>query len=112
MTSCSRFLSSEPARGSSWLTTLSPSSQISPTPQLSTSYLTTCTGIQCPSMSAPGIFRPPPPRNEPVRDYAPGSPERASLQIRLEQMKHERPEIPMVIGGEDVKTGNLREAVM
>ena len=63
-------------------------------------------------MSAPGIFRPPPPRNEPVRDYAPGSPERASLQIRLEQMKHERPEIPMVIGGKDVKTGNLREAVM
>jgi 1-pyrroline-5-carboxylate dehydrogenase len=63
-------------------------------------------------MSAPGIFRPPPPRNEPVRDYAPGSPERASLQIRLEQMKHERPEIPMVIGGEDVQTGKLREAVM
>jgi 1-pyrroline-5-carboxylate dehydrogenase len=63
-------------------------------------------------MSAPGIFRPPPPRNEPVRDYAPGSPERASLQLRLEQMKRERPEIPMVIGGRDVTTGNLREAVM
>jgi 1-pyrroline-5-carboxylate dehydrogenase len=63
-------------------------------------------------MSAPGIFRPPPPRNEPVRDYAPGSPERASLQLRLEQMKRERPEIPMVIGGKDVTSGNLREAVM
>ena len=63
-------------------------------------------------MSAPGIFRPPPPRNEPVRDYAPGSPERAGLQIRLEQMKHERPEIPMVIGGKDVTTGTLRQAVM
>jgi 1-pyrroline-5-carboxylate dehydrogenase len=63
-------------------------------------------------MSAPGIFRPPPPRNEPVRDYAPGSPERASLQLRLEQMKRERPEIPMVIGGKDVTTGNLRKAVM
>jgi 1-pyrroline-5-carboxylate dehydrogenase len=63
-------------------------------------------------MSAPGIFRPPPPRNEPVREYAPGSPERASLQVRLEQMKHERPEIPMVIGGKDVTTGTLREAVM
>jgi 1-pyrroline-5-carboxylate dehydrogenase len=63
-------------------------------------------------MSAPGIFRPPPPRNEPVREYAPGSPERASLQVRLEQMKHERPEIPMVIGGMDVTTGTLREAVM
>jgi 1-pyrroline-5-carboxylate dehydrogenase len=63
-------------------------------------------------MSAPGIFRPPPPRNEPVRDYAPGSSERASLQIRLEQMKHERPEIPMVIGGKDVTTGTLKQAVM
>jgi 1-pyrroline-5-carboxylate dehydrogenase len=63
-------------------------------------------------MSAPGIFRPPPPRNEPVRDYAPGSPERASLQVRLEQMKHERPEIPLVIGGKDVTTGTLKQAVM
>jgi 1-pyrroline-5-carboxylate dehydrogenase len=63
-------------------------------------------------MSAPGIFRPPPPRNEPVRDYALGSPERASLQLRLEQMKGDRPEIPMVIGGKDVTTGKLREAVM
>ena len=63
-------------------------------------------------MSAPGIFRPPPPRNEPIRDYAPGSPERASLQVRLEQMKHERPEIPLVIGGKDVTTGTTRQAVM
>jgi 1-pyrroline-5-carboxylate dehydrogenase len=63
-------------------------------------------------MSAPGVFRPPEPRNEPVRDYSPGSPERASLQVRLEQMKHERPEIPMVIGGKDVTTGKMAQAVM
>jgi 1-pyrroline-5-carboxylate dehydrogenase len=63
-------------------------------------------------MSAPAIFRPPPPRNEPIRDYAPGSPERASLQVRLEQMKRERPEIPLVIGGKDVTTGTMRQAVM
>jgi 1-pyrroline-5-carboxylate dehydrogenase len=63
-------------------------------------------------MSAPGIFRPPPPRNEPVRDYGPGSPERESLRKRLEEMRNERIEIPCVIGGEDVETGNLREAVM
>ncbi len=63
-------------------------------------------------MSAPGIFRVPPPANEPVRDYAPGSPERASLQLRLEQMKSERIEIPLVIGGEEVKTGNVKQAVM
>jgi 1-pyrroline-5-carboxylate dehydrogenase len=63
-------------------------------------------------MSAPGIFRPPPPHNEPVRDYAPGSPERASLQLRLEQMKRESPEIPLVIGGKEVKTGETKQAVM
>jgi 1-pyrroline-5-carboxylate dehydrogenase len=63
-------------------------------------------------MSAPAIFRPPPPRNEPIRDYAPGSPERASLQVRLEQMKRERPEIPLVIGGKDVTTGTMNQAVM
>jgi 1-pyrroline-5-carboxylate dehydrogenase len=63
-------------------------------------------------MSAPGIFRPPPPRNEPVRDYSPGSPERESLRVRLEQMRGERIEIPCVIGGQDVKTGTLKQAVM
>jgi 1-pyrroline-5-carboxylate dehydrogenase len=63
-------------------------------------------------MSAPGIFRIPTPVNEPVKDYAPGSPERASLQLRLEQMKGERIEIPLVIGGKDVTTGNTKPAVM
>jgi 1-pyrroline-5-carboxylate dehydrogenase len=62
--------------------------------------------------SAPGIFRPPPPVNEPVRSYAPGSPERESLKTRLGEMRSERIEIPCVIGGKDVKTGTLREAVM
>jgi 1-pyrroline-5-carboxylate dehydrogenase len=63
-------------------------------------------------MSTHAIFRPPPPSNEPIRDYAPGSPERASLQRRLEQMRGERIEIPLVIGGKDVSTGTTRPAVM
>jgi 1-pyrroline-5-carboxylate dehydrogenase len=63
-------------------------------------------------MSSHALFRPPPPRNEPVRDYAPGSPERASLERRLEQMRGERIEIPLVIGGKDVTTGETRPAVM
>jgi 1-pyrroline-5-carboxylate dehydrogenase len=63
-------------------------------------------------VSAPGIFRPPPPHNEPVKDYAPGSPERESIKRRLDEMRSERLEIPCVIGGEDVRTGNTREAVM
>jgi 1-pyrroline-5-carboxylate dehydrogenase len=64
------------------------------------------------AVSAPGIFRVPLPVNEPVRDHAPGSPERASLQLRLEQMRGERIEIPLIIGGEEVRTGNLKQAVM
>jgi 1-pyrroline-5-carboxylate dehydrogenase len=63
-------------------------------------------------VSAPGIFRPPKPKNEPVRDYAPGSPERAELKQRLAEMERERLEIPLVIGGEDVTTGDTAEAVM
>jgi len=63
-------------------------------------------------VSAPGIFRPPTPTNEPVRNYAPGSPERESLRVRVEQMQRERVEIPLVIGGENVTTGTTREAVM
>jgi 1-pyrroline-5-carboxylate dehydrogenase len=63
-------------------------------------------------MSSHAIFRPPAPHNEPVNDYAPGSPARASLQARLAQMRDERPEIPLVIGGKDVKTGDLKQAVM
>ncbi|MGZ4390361.1 MAG: aldehyde dehydrogenase family protein, partial [Gaiellaceae bacterium] len=63
-------------------------------------------------MSAPGIFRLPALQNEPVRDYAPGSPERERLKRRVEQMRSERIEIPLVIGGKDVRTGTTREAVM
>jgi 1-pyrroline-5-carboxylate dehydrogenase len=61
---------------------------------------------------AHGIFRPPPPYNEPVKDYAPGSPERAELKRRLEEMQAERLDVPCVIGGEDVRTGDTAPAVM
>jgi 1-pyrroline-5-carboxylate dehydrogenase len=63
-------------------------------------------------MSTHAIFRPPPPRNEPINDYAPGSPERERLQRRVQQMRDERIEIPLVIGGKDVTTGDLKQAVM
>ena len=63
-------------------------------------------------MSAAGIFRPPIPVNEPVRGYAPGSPERAELRVRLAQMEGERLSIPLVIGGKQVETGTTFEAVM
>ncbi|MBA2294351.1 MAG: L-glutamate gamma-semialdehyde dehydrogenase [Actinobacteria bacterium] len=63
-------------------------------------------------MTAPGIFRTPPAVNEPVRTYAPGSPERAELSRRLAELAGERPSIPLVIGGERVETKTVFEAVM
>jgi len=42
----------------------------------------------------------PPPVNEPVHDFAPGSGERAALEARLEQLAAERVELTMTIGGE------------
>ncbi len=41
----------------------------------------------------------PVPRNEPVRSYAPGSPERTSLQARVDAMKGDRLDLTMTIGG-------------
>jgi 1-pyrroline-5-carboxylate dehydrogenase len=59
-----------------------------------------------------GHRRVPPPVNEPVRSYAPGSPERTSLKARLSAMAGERIEIPLVIGGTDVRTGDTGQTVM
>jgi 1-pyrroline-5-carboxylate dehydrogenase len=63
-------------------------------------------------MSAPGIFRPPTPTNEPVKEYAPGSPEREQLRRRLDQMQSERIELPLVIGGENITTDTTADVVM
>ncbi len=68
--------------------------------------------LQSKTVSSPGIFHPPKPVNEPVKDYAPGSPEREELRRRLDQLQSERLEIPLVIGGEDVTTAKTAEVVM
>ncbi len=62
-------------------------------------------------MSAPAIFRPPSPRNEPVLDYAPGSAERESIRRKVEELRGDRLDLPLVIGGEDVRTGETFEQV-
>ena len=59
-----------------------------------------------------GTRRVPPPVNDPVRSYAPGSPERAELKARLRAMAGERIDIPLVIGGKEVRTGDKAQAVM
>ena len=59
-----------------------------------------------------GNRRVPPPVNEPVKSYAPGSPERAALKERLRSMSGEQIDIPNIIGGKEVHTGELAESVM
>ena len=45
------------------------------------------------------VFTVPPPSNEPVRSYAPGSPERVSLQARLGELAGERLDLTMTVDG-------------
>lgn len=52
-----------------------------------------------------GYFSYPLPANEPVLQYAPGSPERAALKKTLAELKKKELDIPMYIGGKAVKTG-------
>ena len=59
-----------------------------------------------------GTRRVPPPVNEPVKGYAPGSAERTELKARLGAMASERIEIPLVIGGKEVRGGETAQAVM
>ncbi|MFC1555159.1 L-glutamate gamma-semialdehyde dehydrogenase [candidate division KSB1 bacterium] len=51
------------------------------------------------------------PMNEPVLNYAPGSPEKESLVKRLDEMSNEKIEIPLIIGGKEYKTGNTKTCV-
>ncbi len=59
-----------------------------------------------------GTRRVPPAVNEPIRAYAPGSPERAALKARLASMANEQPEIPVVVGGKRIHTGDMGQATM
>jgi 1-pyrroline-5-carboxylate dehydrogenase len=58
------------------------------------------------------VFRFDAPQNEPVFDYAPGSPERERLKVELERQAATEIEIPLIIGGEEVRTGRTRPVVM
>jgi 1-pyrroline-5-carboxylate dehydrogenase len=58
------------------------------------------------------IFQVPVPQNEPVFDYAPGTPERAELKNALRDLSARQVEIPLIIGGQRVHTGNTGQAVI
>jgi 1-pyrroline-5-carboxylate dehydrogenase len=63
-------------------------------------------------MSFNGRRSVPHPVNEPVKSYAPGSPERAELKERLHAMASETADIPLVIDGQAVRTGHTDTVVM
>lgn len=51
----------------------------------------------------------PKPVNEPILSYAPGTPERAALKARIQELKSQQIEVPLIIGGQEIKTGNMGE---
>ncbi len=65
-----------------------------------------------PAAAFAGVRRVPPPVNDPNRSYAPGSAERAELKARLKAMAGEKLDIPLVIGGKEIRTGRTAKTVM
>jgi len=57
---------------------------------------------------ARGFFNVPKAVNEPVKEYAPGSPERAEVLATYKEMFHSNMDVPMHINGEEVRTGNTK----
>ncbi len=57
-------------------------------------------------------LRVPEPYNEPVLEYAPGSPEKGDLKRKLGEMSARVIDIPLIIGGEEIRTGDTGKVVM
>ena len=54
----------------------------------------------------------PKPTNEPIRNYEPGSEEKASLKEKLAELSQKQIEIPLIIGGKEVHTEDTSTCVM
>ncbi len=61
---------------------------------------------------ADGKFNVPFPTNDPIRNYEPGSVDRVVLKKRLEELQNQNIEIPIIIGGKEIKTGNTGKCVL
>ncbi len=57
-------------------------------------------------------FKVPAPINEPILNYAPGSPERAELEAELKRLKSQEFDIPLIIGGKEIRTGATADIVI
>ncbi len=58
------------------------------------------------------VFKIDKPKNEPVLSYAPGTKERKELKSRLVELRTREIEIPLIIGGKEVRTGNLGKCII
>jgi len=56
-----------------------------------------------------GIFNVPPPKNEPILSFGPGSKEKKQLKSQLAEMKNQQIEIPVIVGGKEIKTGKMAD---
>ncbi len=51
-------------------------------------------------------------KNEPVKSYAPGSEERKEIKFWLNKLSSEKVDVPIIIGGKEIRTGNTADIVM
>ena len=58
-----------------------------------------------------GIFQIPQPKNEPCLQYTPGSSEKKELKAKLQEMLAQKVDVPMIIGGEEVRNGNTADII-
>ncbi|NMB02439.1 MAG: L-glutamate gamma-semialdehyde dehydrogenase [Firmicutes bacterium] len=61
---------------------------------------------------ANAILKMPCPKNEPIYNYGPGSAEKAKLKAALEELSNKELDIPIIINGEEIRTGNTADCVM
>ena len=61
---------------------------------------------------ANAIFKIDKPQNEPVLSYAPGTKERVELKKRLAELREQQIEIPLLIGGKEVRTGKTGKCII
>jgi len=58
------------------------------------------------------ILKVPTPANEPINSYAPGTPERDLLKAAIADIAAKKVEIPLIIGGKEVRTGKMGKVIM
>jgi 1-pyrroline-5-carboxylate dehydrogenase len=96
-----------------------PTAPVAPTAPISSTASTdadprarSATGAQGSIVGFNGRRRTPPPVNEPIRSYAPGTADRAELKARLESMSAEQVDIPVIVDGREIRTGDTANVVM